>query len=66
MLLRQAGSWRYLAQTLGSLGFTVLSNGDLESAQEFLDEAYEAAYNAGRGLTLDEAVAFASDGKKQA
>ena len=41
VLLRQAGSWRYLAQTLGILGFTVLSNGDLESAQEFLDEAYE-------------------------
>ena len=41
VLLRQAGSWRYLAQTLGILGFTVLSNGNLESAQEFLDEAYE-------------------------
>src|SRR5688500_8902455 len=41
LLLRQAGSWRYLAQTLGILGFTVLSNGDLESAQKYLDEAYE-------------------------
>jgi len=26
-------------------------------------QAYETAYNAGRGLTLDAAVAFASDGK---
>ena len=41
MLFRQAGDWRFLAQTLGILGFTVLSNGDLESAEEFLDEAYE-------------------------
>jgi hypothetical protein len=29
-------------------------------------DAYETAYNAGRGLTLDEAVAFALGGKKQA
>jgi tetratricopeptide (TPR) repeat protein len=40
-LLRQAGDWRKLAETLGILGFTVLSNGDLESAQKYLDEAYE-------------------------
>jgi predicted ATPase len=41
VLFRQAGDWRFLAQTLGTLGLTVLSTGDLESAQEFLDEAYE-------------------------
>jgi predicted ATPase len=41
VLFRQIGDWRFLAQTLGILGSTVLSNGDLESAQEFLDEAYE-------------------------
>jgi predicted ATPase/transcriptional regulator with XRE-family HTH domain len=41
VLFRQAGDWRFLAQTLGVLGLTVLSNGDLESAQEFLDEADE-------------------------
>jgi tetratricopeptide (TPR) repeat protein len=41
VLFRQVGDWRFLAQTLGILGYTVLSNGDLESAQEFLDEAYE-------------------------
>ncbi|HET6822477.1 MAG TPA: helix-turn-helix domain-containing protein [Anaerolineales bacterium] len=41
VLLRQASSWRYLAQTLGILGFTVLSNGDLDSAEEFLEEAYQ-------------------------
>jgi tetratricopeptide (TPR) repeat protein len=41
VLFRQAGDWRFLAQTLGVLGLTVLSNGDLKSAQEFLDEAYE-------------------------
>lgn len=41
MLFRQIGDWRFLAQTLGILGFTVLSNGDLESAQKYLDEAYE-------------------------
>jgi len=41
VLFRQVGDWRFLAQTLGILGLTVLSNGDLESAQEFLDEAYE-------------------------
>ena len=29
-------------------------------------DAYEAAYNAGQALTLEEAVAFASGGKKQA
>lgn len=41
VLLRQAGDWRKLAETLGILGFTVLSNGDIKSAQKFLDEAYE-------------------------
>ncbi|MGE5373614.1 MAG: helix-turn-helix domain-containing protein [Bacteroidota bacterium] len=41
VLFRQVGDWRFLAQTLGVLGFTVLSNGDLESAQTFLDEAYQ-------------------------
>jgi predicted ATPase len=38
---RQIGDWRFLAQTLGILGSTILSNGDLEAAQEFLDEAHE-------------------------
>ena len=41
VLFRQQSDWRFLAQTLGILGLTVLSNGDLESAEEFLDEAYE-------------------------
>jgi predicted ATPase/transcriptional regulator with XRE-family HTH domain len=41
VLFRQIGDWRFLAQTLGILGFTVLSNGDLESAEKFLDEASE-------------------------
>ena len=41
VLFRQIGDWRFLAQTLGILGSTVLSNGELESAEEFLDEAYE-------------------------
>jgi tetratricopeptide (TPR) repeat protein len=41
MLFRQAGDWRFLAQSLGVLGLTVLSNGDLAFAEEFLDEAYE-------------------------
>jgi len=41
VLFRQAGDWRFLAQALGVLGLTVLSNGDLASAEEFLDEAYE-------------------------
>jgi tetratricopeptide (TPR) repeat protein len=41
VLFRQAGDWRFLAQTLGILGLTVLLNGDLESAEGFLDEAYE-------------------------
>ncbi|HJS19179.1 MAG TPA: helix-turn-helix domain-containing protein [Anaerolineales bacterium] len=40
-LFRHAGDWRFLAQALGILGLTVLSNGDLESAQKILDEAYE-------------------------
>jgi tetratricopeptide (TPR) repeat protein len=41
VLFRQRGDWRFLAQTLGILGLTVLLSGDLESAEEFLDEAYE-------------------------
>jgi predicted ATPase len=41
VLFRRAGDWRFLAQSLGILGLAVLSNGDLESAEEFLDEAYE-------------------------
>jgi predicted ATPase len=41
VLFRQVGDWRFLAQPLGILGCTVLSNGDLESAQKYLDEAYE-------------------------
>jgi len=41
VLFRQRGDWRFLAQTLGILGLTVLWSGDLESAEEFLDEAYE-------------------------
>ncbi len=41
VLFRQAGDWRFLAQALGVLGLTVLSNGDLASAEMFLDEAYE-------------------------
>ena len=41
ILFRQAGDWRFLAQALGILGLAVLSNGDLVSAEEYLDEAYE-------------------------
>jgi predicted ATPase len=41
VLFRQAGDWRFLAQALGILGLAVLSNGDLASAEEILDEAYE-------------------------
>ena len=41
VLFRQGGDWRFLAQALGVLGLTTLSNGDLASAEEFLDEAYE-------------------------
>jgi hypothetical protein len=41
VLFRHRGDWRFLAQTLGVLGVTALSNGDLASAEEFLDEAYE-------------------------
>jgi tetratricopeptide (TPR) repeat protein len=41
VLFRRRGDWRFLAQTLGILGLMVLLNGDLESAEEFLDEAYE-------------------------
>jgi tetratricopeptide (TPR) repeat protein len=41
VLFRQIGDWRFLAQTLGILGLAILLNGDLESAGDFLDEAYE-------------------------
>jgi predicted ATPase/DNA-binding XRE family transcriptional regulator len=41
VIFRHRGDWRFLAQTLGILGLTALSNGDLTSAEEFLDEAYE-------------------------
>jgi tetratricopeptide (TPR) repeat protein len=41
VIFRQAGDWRFLAQALGILGLTALSNGDLASAEEFLDEADE-------------------------
>jgi predicted ATPase len=41
VVFRQRGDWRFLAQALGVLGLTALSNGDLASAEEFLDEAYE-------------------------
>ena len=41
VLFRQRGDWRFLAQALGVLGLTALSNGDLASAEEFLDEAYK-------------------------
>lgn len=40
-LFRQIGDLRNLVHTLGILGFTVLSNGDFESAQKYLDEALE-------------------------
>jgi predicted ATPase/DNA-binding XRE family transcriptional regulator len=40
-LFRQVGDWLSLVHTLGILGFTVLSSGDLESAEKLLDEAYE-------------------------
>ena len=42
VIFRRRGDWRFLAQALGILGLAVLSNGDLESAEELLDEAYEA------------------------
>lgn len=40
-LLRQCGDWFLLARTLGVLGFTILSNGEIESAEKLLDEASE-------------------------
>lgn len=40
VLFRQAGDWRFLAQTLGVLGLTVLEDGDLEAAEAFLEEAH--------------------------
>jgi hypothetical protein len=36
MLFRRLGDWRFLAQALGILGLAGLSNGGLESAEEFL------------------------------
>jgi predicted ATPase len=41
VLFRHGGDWRFLAQTLGMLGLTVLLNDDLEAAETFLQEAYE-------------------------
>ena len=41
VLWRQLGAWHNLVQTLGVLGFTDLSNGDLDSAEKLLDEAYK-------------------------
>jgi len=40
-LFRQVGDQLSLVHTLGILGFTVLSDGDIESAEELLEEAYE-------------------------
>ena len=40
-LSRQVGDWLSVVHTLGILGFTVLSSGDVESAEKLLDEAYE-------------------------
>jgi tetratricopeptide (TPR) repeat protein len=40
-LFRQVDDWRNLVDILGILGYTVLLNGDVESAQKFLDEAFE-------------------------
>ena len=41
VLWRQVGAWYNLAQALCILGFTDLSNGDVESAEKLLDEAYQ-------------------------
>lgn len=41
-LFRQVGDWRNLAFTLAILGYTVLSNGEMELAQKFLEESLEA------------------------
>lgn len=41
-LFRQVGDWRNLAFTLAILGYTVLSNGEIELAQMLLDESLEA------------------------
>lgn len=41
VLLRQTGDRYSLTQTLAILGFTVLSNGELESAERLLEEAYQ-------------------------
>jgi predicted ATPase len=41
-LFRQLEDWHYLVHTLGIMGFTVLSNGDVETAQHILDQAEDA------------------------
>jgi hypothetical protein len=41
VLFRKVGDWCFLAHPLSILGFTVVSNGDLKSAEKYLDEAYE-------------------------
>ena len=58
VLFRRAGDWRFLAQTLGVLGLTVLLNGELESAEEFLDEAHEV-----NQMTNRSALEFVLTGK---
>lgn len=40
-IFRQVGDWRNLAFNLAILGFTVLSNGEMEAAQGILDECLE-------------------------
>jgi tetratricopeptide (TPR) repeat protein len=42
VLFKQLGDWRSLVHTLGILSFTLLSSGDVESAQKFQNEALEA------------------------
>jgi len=41
VLFRQRGDWRFLAQALGILGLTALLNGEIEAAEELLDQAYD-------------------------
>jgi predicted ATPase len=60
-LLRQAGDWFYLSRTLAALGFTVLSNGDVESAEKLLDEADEL----NRQTNDKKGVEFILTGKSQ-
>jgi len=38
-LYREVGNWRFLANTLGLLGFFLVLEGDIESAQKYLDES---------------------------